>query len=240
MDNPKPLTQHPWIRRVTEGVLLASVTGLGYFCAYMSDVGYKAHFRIPSLFVEININAVVLAVCIIIFTLIIAYLSVAASGFRSYGKWLFPLLIPAAITLLILLKTGTTWNKATIWTILIFYLFHAGILFLFFHLIRREARTAQTIALLFLAVAMISTGYGSGKLIAQNQQIFMVSVGDSESPDWIVVDTYKDALVIAPFDSQTRTVRPEYQFLHLESDRNEELAFTMKRVGPVQLSDDPD
>ncbi|MDR6227430.1 hypothetical protein [Desmospora profundinema] len=240
MDTLRSLSQHPWLRRIPEGVLLASVTGLGYFSAYLSDVGYKAHFGIPSLFVEISLNAVVLAVCINIFTLIVAYLSLAASWFRSYGKWLFPFLIPAAITILIILKTEATWNKMNVPTMILFYFFHAGLLFLFFHLAHKKARATQAVSLLFLAIAMVTTGYSSGQLIAQNQQTFMVSPGDSGESDWIVIDTYKDALVIAPFDSRTRTVKPEYHFVHLESDRNEELFFTMKRVGPLRLANGSD
>lgn len=79
---------------------------------------------------------------------------------------------------------------------------------------------------------IIFVSYSSGSLIAQNQKFFLVSEGKSPV---VVVDTYKDSLVVAPFDPKTKTVAPQYQFVHMESDLNAKLKFSMKKVGPLNI-----
>ncbi|PTX55186.1 hypothetical protein C8P63_12166 [Melghirimyces profundicolus] len=222
------------IYRAPEGLLLAGITGLGYFSAYMSDVGYKTYFGIPSMFVEINLNSVVLSICVMIFTLFISYLCISLPGFRRYGPHLFSVLIPTVIALIIGMKLSYSLSRENFGLILFLFLLHAAFLFLFFHLAQKQRRMTNVAAVTILSVLMISVSYFSGSTIAKNQEYYLVS--NSKDP-LVVIDTYKDALLVAPLDPGSRTLKPDYRFIHLESDLNEKLHFSMKKVGPLILPD---
>ncbi|GGE19946.1 hypothetical protein GCM10011571_22380 [Marinithermofilum abyssi] len=123
---------HRLIVKAPEGIWLAGVTGLGYFSAYLGELGYKSHFRIPSMFVEITLNGLVLAVCIIIAALLITYLTVAVPYFSKYGKYLFPVLIPLSVGLIIGLKLGFVFNWSQNWMMVLLLFFHMVLLWVFF------------------------------------------------------------------------------------------------------------
>lgn len=216
-----------------EGMLLAGITGLGYFSAYLSDLGYKSHFHIPSMFVEINLNSVVLSVCVIIFTLFIAFLSITVPRLRRVGPYLFSFFITASVAVVIGMKLGFSLSRTNLFTLIFYFLLCTGLLLLFFQLTKKENRITNLAAVMVLSGLMIFVSYSSGSLIAQNQKFFLVS--DGKSP-LVVVDTYKDSLVVAPFDPKTKTVAQRYQFVHLESDLNAKLNFSMKKVGPLNIS----
>lgn len=216
-----------------EGMLLAGITGLGYFSAYLSDLGYKSHFQLPSMFVEINLNSVVLSICVIIFTLFIAFLSVTVPRLQKVGPHLFSFFITVSVAIVIGMKVSFSLSRTHLFTLIFYFLLCAGLLLLFFQLTKKGNRIAHLAAVIVLLGLMIFVSYSSGSLIAQNQKFFLVS--DGKSPV-VVVDTYKDSLVVAPFDPKTKTVAQRYQFVHLESDLHAKLNFSMKKVGPLHLS----
>ncbi|QKG85242.1 hypothetical protein GXN76_12665 [Kroppenstedtia pulmonis] len=218
--------------RAPEGLLLAALTGLGYFSAYLSDIAYKKHFQIPSMYVEVHINSIILSVCIIIITLFMAYLSTVVEGLRRYGKFLFSFFIPGAIAVIVGMKLEFNIHWADWWQYLVLYLVHSGLLYCFFHYANRKNRLSMTISVSLLIFLIISVAIWCGHIIAKNQSHFLVS--KTPSPV-IVVDTYKDTLVIAPVNMKTGTVTPKYQFVHLESDLNEKMHFELKKVGPLTI-----
>lgn len=221
------------LRRAPEGLLLAGISGLGYFSAFLSDLGYKSYFKIPSMFVEINLNSVVLSICVIIFTLFVAYLSTTLPRLRKPGPYLFSIFISASIALVIGMKLSFSLSRENLFTLIFYFLLHAGLLFLFFYLFQKQRRITNLTAVIILSILMISISYFSGSLIAKNQKYFLVS--DGKSP-LVVVDTYKESLVVAPLDLKTKKVVPQYHFVHLESELNEKLSFTMKKVGPLDVT----
>ncbi|MFC4077030.1 hypothetical protein [Salinithrix halophila] len=218
--------------RAPEGFLLAGLTGLGYFAAYLSEIGYKSYFKIPSMFIEISINSVILAVCLLIFMLLIAYLSISMTGFQRYGKIIFALLIPAGVAVIIGMKLGFTFQGDRLWPYFLAFTAHALLLFLFFHFAQKRTRASTSTAVVLLLVLVVSVAVTSGHIIAKNQSYFLVSDGPNPL---VVVDTYKDALIVAPFNPETGTIKPSYHFLHLESGMNEKLKFKMKAVGPLKV-----
>lgn len=58
-----------------EGLLLGVITGLGYFSAYLSEVGYKAYFHLPSMYADISVNTLILSVSIIVLICLLGILS---------------------------------------------------------------------------------------------------------------------------------------------------------------------
>ncbi|MDA8353319.1 MAG: hypothetical protein M0Z65_09090 [Firmicutes bacterium] len=215
-----------------EGVFLAGITGLGYFSSYLSDLGYKTHFGIPSMFVEIHLTSVVLSICVIIFTLFIAALCITIPQFRKYGPHLFAVLIPLMIAVIVGMKLNFSLNREYFLTVVFLFLFHAVLLFIFFHLAQKQKRITNLIAVVLLALMMVSVSYSSGSMIAKNREHFLVS---NQGQPLVVVDTYKDSLVVAPLERENSRIRPAYRFVHLESDLNGKLSFSRQEVGPLTI-----
>ena len=184
------------------------------------------------MFVKINLNSVVLSICVIIFTLFIAFLSITVPRIGQVGPYLFSLFITASVAVVVGMKLSFSLSRTHLSTLIFYFLLCAGFLFLFFQLTKKESRISNLTAVIVLSSLIIFVSYSSGSLIAQNQKFFLVSEGKSPV---VVVDTYKDSLVVAPFDPKTKTVAPQYQFVHMESDLNAKLKFSMKKVGPLNI-----
>ncbi|OYD09012.1 hypothetical protein [Paludifilum halophilum] len=221
------------IYRAPEGILLAGITGLGYFSSYLSDLGYKLHFQIPSMFVEVHTNSVILSACIIILTLLIAYLSEVINGLNRYGRILFSLLIPASIAVIIGMKVGFR-IEGDLWKWILLYLLHCVVFYLFFYSAEKRHPAMLITSVSILIALIISIATWSGFIIAKSQNYFLVS--ETPSP-MVVVDVYDDSLIVAPLDMEKNRIEPEYRFIHLESDINEKMKFKMRDVGPLTVAD---
>ncbi|SMO59845.1 hypothetical protein [Melghirimyces algeriensis] len=232
MANQKNTPLERIVTRAPEGLLLAGITGLGYFSAYLSDVGYKSYFQIPSMYAEIHLTSVVLAVCVLIFTLSIAYLCISIPEFRQYGPLLFSVLIPLALAMIIGMKVRYSLSREHFGWLVFLFLIHSVLLYLFFYLVQKQKQQTNWIAVTVLAGLLISVSYSSGTLIAKNQEYFLVSQGPSPL---LIIDTYQDSMVVAPYNPKTKTITPKYRFVHLESDLNEKLSFSLKRTGPLNI-----
>ena len=62
LTNPKTFLRSIPFMKVSEGIAIGAVTGLGYFSAYLSDVSYKAYFGLPALYASVGLNAIILSI----------------------------------------------------------------------------------------------------------------------------------------------------------------------------------
>lgn len=94
LTNPKTFLRSIPFMKVSEGIAIGAVTGLGYFSAYLSDVSYKAYFGLPALYASVGLNAIILSIFafVIMSLVLLAYLQYPIVA--RYGKWVLPVFLP--------------------------------------------------------------------------------------------------------------------------------------------------
>jgi hypothetical protein len=215
----------------SEGLLLGGVTGLGYFCAYLSESGFKAYFGLPPLFADVSLNAVILAASSIVLVLFILFMSSEVSFFRKYGKIVLPVILPFSVGLLIGLRFGFKIHLS--WGFLLFiFVLYVLLTALLLHLVSRKKLFFAV--LLFIGL-VISVSRASGYINAANQTEYLMTTGPNPM---VVVDTYKDALIMMPVDLKTRTLRPEYRFVDQKSDPGQSLKLKKVNIGPLKVANE--
>jgi hypothetical protein len=215
---------------LSEGLVIGGVTGAGYFAAYLSDVGYKDYFGIPSMYADVSLNTVILSVSTIVFILFLLLLVVTQPVFRRYGTWILPILLPLGVVAVIGQKIGYQINLS--WSFLVFSF--AMTVLLTALLIRLVVRRHWFLAGLLLFFMVMAVSRASGYLIASNQTEYLVT---TEPVPYVVVDTYKDALVLMPIDLQRRTVRREYRLVNQQADMKEALPLKRMEIGPLRVKE---
>jgi hypothetical protein len=212
-----------------EGLLLGVITGLGYFSAYLSEVGYKAYFHLPSMYADISVNTLILSVSIIVLICLLGILSLQVPWIHQYGRFVFPLLIPLSLWFVTSVKMGFffDWEHPyKWWGLCLFNVAAIGVLFECLH--RRRLLAGA----LVLVVLVVITARISGELVAENQQWYLVA---KRPQPVVVVDTYKDALIVAPINLQKRTIQPRYQLIDSKGEPDRALSFQPMRVGPLRV-----
>jgi hypothetical protein len=214
----------------SEGLVIGGVTGVGYFAAYLSDVGYKEYFGIPSMYADVSLNSVILSVSTIVFILFLLMLVVTQPVFRRYGTWILPVLLPLGVAAVIGQKIRYQFNLS--WPFLVFSF--AVTVLLTALLIRLVVRHHWFLAGLLLFFMVMVVSRASGYLIASNQSEYLVT---TEPAPYVVVDTYRDALVLMPIDLRHRTVRREYRLVGQQVDMKDALPLKRMEIGPLRVKD---
>ncbi|MCS1351731.1 hypothetical protein [Mechercharimyces sp. CAU 1602] len=230
---PHPTSSNPLFnyasKLLSDGLILAGITGLGYFSAYLSDLAYKSYFGIPSMFIDIGINTVILSISILVICFLILIIAIDSPFMQKYGRHLFPFLLITAIGILLATKMNFTFSWAKFPFILgvyLTYLFAAWFLFMLVYSRRLKA------AMITFALIVVSISYSSGSIIAQNQQEYLVTL--SPSPH-VVIAYYGDSLILAPINLDSGEISNSYKFIDQKAAFDEALSFTSMEVGPLTI-----
>lgn len=216
--------------RLSEGITIGAITGLGYFSAYLSDASYKAFFGLPSLYVDVNLNVVILSIFSLVLVIWAIALSMIDPVLKKFGPFILPLIIPliAASLLAIKLdfKVANSWGN--IISIFVFSILSTGALMVFVYF-----RKWLLASLLFILLVIFTARF-TGEFIASNQTEYLVLKGN---PSYVVVDIYKDALIMMPVDLKTRTITPEYKFVDQKSEYDQAIKLERMEIGPLKLKE---
>ncbi|MBH8599461.1 MULTISPECIES: hypothetical protein [unclassified Thermoactinomyces] len=212
----------------SDGILLGGVTGLGYFAAYLSDVSYKEYYGLPSLYADVSLNTVILAVASIVFVILVLAMFLQRPYAMRYGKFVLPVILPFSIGLLLGLKLDYQF-KQSLWEIFFFFLVYVLLtaLLLFFAMRQNWLLTG-----LALVMIVISVSRASGYIIASNQTEYLVTQGSSP---YVVVDTYKDGFVMMPVDLKRHVILPEVLFVDQAEQIKDSLRLREIKTGPLTV-----
>ncbi|MFC7440716.1 hypothetical protein [Laceyella putida] len=214
---------------LSEGLALGTVTGLGYFAAYLSDSAYKAYFGLPSLYADISLNVIVLSMSCIVAVGLLFWVFTQYAELRRVGKYLLPILLPLAVGLMLGLKLDFQVKQSLLMFCfyLLLYIFFTTVLFIL------AVHKRWVWAGLVFVVIVVSISRASGYLIASNQVEYLVA--QEGNTTYVVVDVYKDAFIMMPVDLEKRTVKPEYRFVDQKKELKEATRLKKQRIGPLTL-----
>jgi hypothetical protein len=212
----------------SDGILLGGVTGLGYFAAYLSDVSYKEYYGLPSLYADVSLNSVILAVSSIVFVILVLAMFLQRPYAMRYGKFVLPVILPFSIGLLLGLKLDYKL-KQSIWEIFFFFIVYVLLTAL---LLFCALRQNWLLAGLTMVMIVISVSRASGYIIASNQTEYLVTQGPSP---YVVVDTYKDGFVLMPVDLHRHVILPEFRFIDKAEQMKDSLQFRQIKTGPLMV-----
>jgi hypothetical protein len=214
---------------LSEGLGLGAVTGLGYFAAYLSESAYKAYFGLPSLYADISLNAIVLAMSCIVVVGLLFWVFTQHDHLRRTGQYLLPVLLPLSVGFMLGLKLDFRVEQSLL--LIVFYLL-LFILFMAALFILAVYKQWVSAGALFIVI-MMSVSSASGYLVASNQVEYLVARKGNAT--YAVVDVYKESLVLMPVDLKKRTVKPEYLFVDHKTELQAAMQLQKKRIGPLTL-----
>ncbi|TCS92819.1 hypothetical protein [Hazenella coriacea] len=221
---------HSMVPRVklSDGLVIGGVTGIGYFAAYLSETGYKSYFGLPSLYADVSLNAIILSISSIVIVLWMLYLAINHSTFSRYGKFTVPVILPLGIAIFLGIKIDFEIN-IPIWllviTLLLFVFITAG-------MIAFAVRKSWFYAGLLFIIFVIGISRTSGYIVAANQTEYLVTL---EPQPYVVVDTYKDALILMPIDLKTKKLSTEYRFVDQKSEMDATIQLQKMKLGSLQV-----
>lgn len=228
LSNPKTILRSIPFTKVSEGIAIGAVTGLGYFSAYLSDVSYKAYFGLPALYANVGLNAIILSIFafVIVLLVLLAYLQYPVVA--RYGKWILPVFLPGAVAFMLGLRLDFEFQHS--WEVLLFF-FLLYVVFTY-ALIWLISKRKWFFAGLIFMVVVISISRACGYLIALNQKEYLVLM---EPKPYAVVDVYGEAMIMMPVDLKKKTLLPEYRFVDQKAEMENSILLKKMNIGPLHV-----
>lgn len=222
---------HSMVPRVklSDGLIIGGVTGVGYFAAYLSETGYKSYFGLPSLYADVSLNAIILSISSIVIVLWMLYLAINHPTFSRYGKFTIPVILPLAIGVFLGIKIDFEIN-IPIWLLIITFLLFV---FITAGMIAFAVRRSWFYAGLLFIILVIGISRTSGYIVAANQTEYLVTLDDDKP--YVVVDTYKDALILMPIDLKTKKLSSTYRFVDQKSELDDSIQLKKMKLGSLQV-----
>lgn len=213
---------------LSEGILLGGITGLGYFSAYLSDIGYKSYYGLPSLYADVNLNTMILS----FFSLVLVFWTIAIAtlypSMQKYGPFVLPWLIPLVVAGLVGLRLD--FHFVNPWPELLFTLLIAiiatGAMFYFAY-----SRKWVLTSIFFIGLVIYTARLG-GVVVASNQTEYLVTQTDKP---YVVIDTYKDSLIMMPVDLKKRVILPEFRFVDQKAEMDQAVQLKKMKIGPLKV-----
>jgi hypothetical protein len=231
LTNPKTFLRSIPFMKVSEGIAIGAVTGLGYFSAYLSDVSYKAYFGLPALYASVGLNAIILSIFafVIMSLVLLAYLQYPIVA--RYGKWVLPVFLPGAVAFMLGLRLDFEFHYS-VEVLLFFFLLYVAFTYA---LIRMVSKRKWFIAGLIFMVLVISISRACGYLIALNQKEYLVFM--EEPRPYAVVDVNGEAMIMMPVDLKKKTLLPEYRFVDQKAELENSIPLKKMNIGPLRVQE---
>lgn len=244
---------------LTEGIIIATVPVIGYWIAFLFEFGYCNYFNIPSTFVEIGIQNIMIAIIGLLGLLAIIF-NFANFFFMSF-KWL-PKTIKASLQRIFLASAFTygffLFNKHPISQVILI----TSIMFIFLIFIEfvfpliRQTKTKGYLEKLkaqdkfdfeehtLLDVAAIKIGYNKFLLIylvfilsflayfagSYNAKYQINFLVLNNEKELVVLKTYSKFFLAAKFDRKTKTIFTEYKLIPVDTQLG---IFKFEQIGPL-------
>ena len=231
LNNPKTFLHSIPFMKVSEGIAIGVVTGLGYFSAYLSDVSYKAYFGLPALYAGVGLNAIILSIFafVIVSLVLLAYLQYPIVA--RYGKWVLPVFLPGSVAFMLGLRLGFEFHYS-VEVLLFFFVLYVAFTYA---LIRMVSKRKWFIAGLIFMVLVISISRACGYLIALNQREYLVYM--EEQKPYAVVDVNGEAMIMMPVDLKKKTLLPEYRFVDQKAELENSIPLKKMNIGPLHVQE---
>lgn len=243
-----PVAAESWVRRLaTDAVVLATLTGIGYWVAFAYESGFASHFGYPTYLISPSLNVILPAIAAIAATL--AALMPAALDFLKRRKpslrktWLwFALgLLTLFFTTNLFISSNYDWK--VFWRIPF-----AIVVYIVFTLSAVSdakegvalSRSASIGALvLFAAVFTNVASTFMGMMAAKDQKVFYFLV---DNPEYAVVRLYDGLAIAVRYDASKKTFVGDYRAMKVGDEPKE---LRLKRTAiletrlPVMKSGEP-
>jgi len=250
---------------LSDGILIALATLLGYLIAYRYESGYMSFFGVPDDFIEINLIRVLIAGFTIFSVLLTFIVMIEGLLFllpKDLGFFTRPLLklSPFLLAVVISLLTyGLEWRKYIF--LLILLIIFSFLEFVFPLLSQKEVKgyREKLIAQDKYDTERISTRFISH--FYENVErptififaiilfvvLFAATFGESKamrqidyltintSPEAVVIRTYGDKLICLPFDRKSKEFKKRFFVIKIADNVNN-VTFSSDRVGPLHAS----
>ncbi len=216
--------------KLSDGLAIGAVTGLGYFAAYLSDISYKSYFGLPALYASVGLNAIILSIFSFVVVMLVLFAYTQYPLVAQYGKWILPVFLPGSVAFMLGIRLDFEFRQS--WEIMLFF-FLLYVVFTY-SLIWFVSRKQWFIAGLIFMIVVISISRACGYLIALNQQEYLVALESKPKP-YAVVDVYGDAMIMMPVDLKKKTLIPEYRFVDQKSEMENTLSLKKMSIGPLHV-----
>lgn len=234
---------------VTGGIILAFFTVVAYLCAFFYEWGYLDVFGIPSYFVElakekIVITFIMLGAIILSCTVIFLPCRVPFRKLSRSCKKILLILVSSVVVLVVLVVLVMTKTRCFYTGFVIVALLSVGLVLLVIKpkkiidlfnakVISKIGVTEASLVCIYKGLAwillLIIVAFTVGRFVAAVKRQFLVLEG---SPQRVVLQRYKDNLICAPFCRETKEVKMDFQLIKI-GDKSES-SLKNEIVGPLK------
>jgi hypothetical protein len=248
-------------RWTTEGILLALASSLAYYFTYLYEQEYVTYYGIPDDFIDIRITVLIavlsgmLLLGIVLFILTNSLSSIVSINDSYYGVIIVEMaLLIFPITMILLYGYNSYEGRMSA--------IMAGVLILYdllsltkrrisgkrprkhdiktkdeinqrtFNRVLSEKMGTNVAALIMFVFLGCIVASSMGKAAAAKKTEFLVT---STKPAMVVLKTYGDYLICAPYDVSKKTVEKNFSILKLADDKK--LMLSVNKIGPLEPKD---
>lgn len=238
---------------VSDTLLVAMLTGVGYMAAFFYQYSYLNYFGIPIFFVDVNLTTILMITAIGLFVILFFGAGlVDLTLYRPRNKFLeiardclFAGLTTSVISFLIFMFLySCIGNKAIILTIFFFVCFFIALLIKIYKKPKKvnnerrkynfmskaeELYGLSPVLLGFISVLFMLYSFAIGSFEAKTNTHYLVS---NTEPELFLISTYKGGFIGAEYSSSTKTF-DHLTLISQDKISSNNIIFTRKKIGPI-------
>jgi hypothetical protein len=253
-----PVLSEGLLAAASEGLVVAAVPAVAYLVAYVYEVGFAMRFGIPLDFIRVSLTRV-LAIASALLGYGVAMLAMSEYMAALYrwmeDRWSIIFLVAGFVTVFLMsyVVMDKRLSEALVSLMIVIIIYLSVLMFTSLPQNPQSGLLKKVIApsiiklpngsriprlKLYILVALLilfpSASWLEGLDRAQGLTSFLVT---PRSPEMVVLRTYGDEMICAPFDRDTREVYQSFVVLKVGDDPN--LMLHYEEVGPLRPNGEP-
>lgn len=180
---------------ITDALLLSSLTAFMYFLIYQFRLGYYTYFKVPELFINIDVVDLVRISFVILTSYVIIYVMIKGSDDKKVAFIIF--MVVGGIVSYIL--KNTLYYTVLFWGGALVAIIYYGVKFVINDKVIISEKILRMI-FPFLIVGVLAFGFlfnFIGHYAAKTQEMFNVAI--SESQEYIILGEYNGKFIAKPY-----------------------------------------
>lgn len=219
------------------GVFISLGTFLGYVLYFVNSRSFNSYYNVPSRFLDFSLQNIVSHAFTVGFFVLLTY----ATRSLLVDNDLFELIeIKIVMGLLFTVPfamAGISFYNFFDWSFLtesqeywITTISFAMGIWIFLYL--KDYLQLVSIILIFIFAIAIATKMGEHEAITKEEYIIFEK---NNKDKYIVVNNYKDMLIIEPVNLETKVISPSFEFIEVKSDKDNKIKFKVIHTGRLKV-----
>ncbi|MDG0062102.1 hypothetical protein [Priestia sp. P5] len=219
------------------GVFISLGTFLGYVLYYVNSSRFNAYYDVPDRFLDFSFQNIVSHTFSVVLFVIAAYVlrqTILNNSFIESIEIITVMVLKVIspfMLIIMCLYRYLDWDFLTYnqeyWTVMSFCILAVWLCWY----TRNHHRLISIVAIFIMAVNMANK-MGEHEAITKEKYIILEKANNEK---YVVVNNYKNMLIIEPVNLNTKVISPSFQFIELKSDKDNKFKFKVIHTGKLKV-----